>query len=301
MSIPMVNRRSLRKSAAPLTLTGRNCYKRAHLATASGSRAVLGSQRPRTPERMQMDSTLPSKSHTLRIRTTQEMPDPSGCRDGSRSGFWAASGAKVGLSSTAPDKPSLNFCFYLFVLFFITTCASASDLLHAGPIFDHFNLTLAPGERTEAFGPFFYSEQKESQHTWAIPPFLSHAQDPVTDLEEFDFLYPIFSYDRYGQQHRWQFFELLSFSGGPSPEESVRDRFTLFPLYFQQRSSDPNQNYTAVGPFYGRMRNHLFRDEIFFVMFPLFAETRKKDVVTDNYVYPFFHLRHGDGLSGWQF
>jgi hypothetical protein len=24
-------------------------------------------------------------------------------------------------------------------------------------------------------------------------------------------------------------------------------------------------------------------------------------VVTDNYVFPFFHLRHGDGLRGWQF
>ena len=24
-------------------------------------------------------------------------------------------------------------------------------------------------------------------------------------------------------------------------------------------------------------------------------------MVTDNYLYPFFHLRHGDGLHGWQF
>ena len=44
----------------------------------------------------------------------------------------------------------------------------------------------------------------------------------------------------------------------------------------------------------------LFRDEIFFVMFPIYSQTRKKDVVTDNYLYPFFHLRHGDGLHGWQ-
>jgi hypothetical protein len=36
-------------------------------------------------------------------------------------------------------------------------------------------------------------------------------------------------------------------------------------------------------------------------MFPIYSETRKKDVVTDNYLYPFFHLRHGDGLRGCQF
>jgi hypothetical protein len=35
-------------------------------------------------------------------------------------------------------------------------------------------------------------------------------------------------------------------------------------------------------------------------MFPLFGETRKRDVVTDNYLFPIVHVRHGDGLTGWQ-
>ena len=48
-------------------------------------------------------------------------------------------------------------------------------------------------------------------------------------------------------------------------------------------------------------RNRLFRDDIFFVLFPIYVETRKRDVVTDNYLFPIFHLRHGDGLRGWQF
>jgi len=75
----------------------------------------------------------------------------------------------------------------------------------------------------------------------------------------------------------------------------------LFPIYFQQRSPDPGLNYTAVVPFYGRLENRLFRDEIRFVLFPLYGQSRKKDVVTDNYLYPFFHVRHGDALQGWQF
>jgi hypothetical protein len=36
-------------------------------------------------------------------------------------------------------------------------------------------------------------------------------------------------------------------------------------------------------------------------MLPIYVQSRKRDVVTDNYLYPFFHLRHGEGLSGWQF
>jgi hypothetical protein len=36
-------------------------------------------------------------------------------------------------------------------------------------------------------------------------------------------------------------------------------------------------------------------------MFPIYSETRQRDVITDNYLFPFFDLRHGAGLRGWQF
>jgi hypothetical protein len=130
---------------------------------------------------------------------------------------------------------------------------------------------------------------------------LSYSQDKGSDSLEFDFLYPLLTYDRYGEQYRWQFWQLLSFAGGPTQKETDRDRFTLFPFYFQQRSSDPDQNYTAVVPFYGHLRNRLFRDEVFFVMLPFYVKSRKKDDVTENYFYPFYHIRHGPGLHGWQF
>jgi hypothetical protein len=129
----------------------------------------------------------------------------------------------------------------------------------------------------------------------------SHTSDPETDSEEIDFIYPLLTFDRYGEQFRWQFFQLLSFSGGPTQTENERKRFTIFPFYFQQRSSDPAENYTALFPIYGRVRNRFFRSEVFFIMFPFYGQTRKKDFVTDNYVYPFFHVRHGEKLSGWQF
>lgn len=169
-----------------------------------------------------------------------------------------------------------------------------------GPLWDHFSLTLEPGERTEAFGPLYYREQRESQRTVAFPPVLSLTRDPELELLEFDLAYPFLTYDRYGEQYRWQMFQILSFAGGPSQTETNRDRFTLFPFFFAQRSSDPSENYTGYGPFYGHLKHRLMRDEIDYVMFPLYSRTRKADVVTRNYLYPFFHLREGLGLQGWQ-
>jgi len=178
--------------------------------------------------------------------------------------------------------------------------AADSKGTHAGFFYDRFKLTLGDGDRVEAVGPFFYDQHEEEQHTWAFPPLFSHTYDAGTDSEEYDFLYPALTYDRFGQQYRWALGQLLNFSGGPSQVENKRDRFTLFPIYFQQRSTDTNENYTAVFPLYGHLKNRLFRDEISFVLFPIYGETRKKDVITDNYLYPFFHLRHGNELTGWQ-
>lgn len=190
---------------------------------------------------------------------------------------------------------------FLACLLSLTTRASGADEgPHAGFLFDEFNLTLDSGHRTEAFGPFFYSEERDTERTWALPPLFSHTEDPATESEEIDVLYPIITYDRFGDQYRWHICQLLSFAGGPTQTENERERFTLFPVYFRQRSSITNENYTAVLPFYGHLKNRLFREEIFFVMFPFYIQSRKADVVTDNYLYPFFHRRRGTALSGWQ-
>lgn len=176
----------------------------------------------------------------------------------------------------------------------------AGEVAGLGFVYDHFKLTLEDGYRTEAAGPFYYSEKKDSQVMWALPPFFSSHVDSGTDSEEEDILYPVISHLRYGQEHRWQITQLLSFSGGQEQDFTGKKRVTVFPFYFQQRAPDTNYNYTAVFPFYGHLKNRLFRDSIYFVMFPFYGETRKRDIVTDNYVFPFVHVRHGNGLRGWQ-
>ena len=169
-------------------------------------------------------------------------------------------------------------------------------------LYDQFPLTLDSGRRTEAVGPLFYDQQKDSEKTWAFPPFFSHTTDPTVEYREDDFLYPLLTYESYGQEYRWQFCELLELCRrAGAGRAATQSRFTIFPFYFQQRSPDTNENYTALIPFYGHLQHRLFRDKIFFVMFPLYGQSQKKDVVTDNYLYPFFHVRHGDGLHGWQF
>jgi hypothetical protein len=191
--------------------------------------------------------------------------------------------------------------FCLASLLGFQTVIFAEDSFHLGPLFNQSPLSLDIGQRTEIAGPVFYRQTKDTEKTWAFPPLFSHDVDPGVESREDDFLYPLLTYEYYGQEYRWQFFELLSFAGGQEPDGNGERRFTIFPIYFQQRSPDASNNYTALVPFYGHINGRLFRDKIFFVMFPIYGQSQKNDIVTDNYLYPFFHLRHGDRLRGWQF
>ena len=179
--------------------------------------------------------------------------------------------------------------------------AALTTNLEAGPLYHSFPLTLAPGQREEILGPLFSHQRKEGEEEWALHPLISFARDESVDFSEFHLLYPIFSVNRFGRESRVQFFQLFSFSQGQNQEDQSTRRFTIFPLYFQQRSDDPSKNYTAFLPFYGTLKNRLLRDEAHVVLWPIYVQSRKRDVVTDNYLYPIFHLRRGDGLAGWQF
>ncbi len=148
-------------------------------------------------------------------------------------------------------------------------------------------------------GPFYEHRDTESGQVTSIAPIYSSFSEHALDHHEWDLLYPLISYDQYGDERRLHVLQLFSLSGGTSNTNTTKST-TVFPFYFRQESEDPKKRYQALLPFYGTLKNRLFRDEIKVVAFPLYLQSRKKDVVTDNYLVPFFHRRHGNALQGWQ-
>ena len=239
--------------------------------------------------------------------------------------FWHPAGESVrAVSLLAGNGRGLRaflFCG-LMLAFGFNVCGS--DEVDAGFLFSRHQLTLEAGERTEALGPLCYQQETESEKTLAFPPIFSHVVRPDTDSEEYDFFYPLLSFDRYGREYRWHLGQLLNFTGGENQGDVERHQFNIFPIYMQQRSTDTNLNYTALFPIYGHLKNRVFRSESEFALWPLYVKTvrrpsassvpldpganlrrqfldaRRGDVTTYNYVYPFFHLRYGDGMKGWQ-
>jgi hypothetical protein len=174
--------------------------------------------------------------------------------------------------------------------------------LEWGPLAHEFGMTLQSGRRLEAVGPLFYSEASDGgTATVALPPWISYSVEEEVEAEELDFLYPALTYNRFGKESRLQLFQVLSFGTGQNQEGAEQRSFTVFPFYFQRSSADAKERYTALFPFHGTIKRRLFRDRIRFTLWPLYVQTVKKEVVTDNFVAPFFHRRSGPELTGWQF
>lgn len=173
--------------------------------------------------------------------------------------------------------------------------------LNLGPIYDRFPLTLREGERTEVLGPLFSWEKSGTASLFTISPLFSLYRDSSVEQTEAELGYPILSLDKFGKEYRFQILQVIAFAGGEKLQGGDTKRTTIFPIYFRQQGPNPDDNYVAVVPFYGRMKNRIFRDRIFFVMLPAYLQTEKRGMVTDNYLFPFFHRRHGAGVTGWQF
>ena len=141
-----------------------------------------------------------------------------------------------------------------------------------------FALTLTSGERTEVLGPLYQrTDGEDTEQTWAFPPLFSRRSDPRDGFHGVRSPLPAAHLRPVWIGYRCQFFQIFSFAGGTTTEcQAKRAVHACFPFTSQQRSSDPALNYTALFPFYGHLENRFFRDEISFVMFPLYLRSRKR-------------------------
>ena len=115
-----------------------------------------------------------------------------------------------------------------------------------------------------------------------MPPLFCYTRTPGVDWTGSEVLYPLFTWRRFGTEYRIQLMQLLSFSGGKAQAGPDTRLFTLFPLYFQRRSDDPNLNYTALVPLAAICKTGSFTTTSILSCFRFHAETRKQEVVTDN-------------------
>ena len=199
----------------------------------------------------------------------------------------------------------LSKIFYasLFILIFIGEYpCSGEEGFSLGPLFDSDQDKTQKTQQVDALGPFITSKKSDTRFEYGFHPLFYLVEDTEKDSTEFDFLYPLATYDRRVNDRRFQFiFYLLFYETVQTRSGFIENEFHLFPFIFAKNAEDKNNSYFALFPVYGNLKNKFSRDEINFFLFPLFLRTTKNEATNYSFLWPFFGYYTGGGQKGFRF
>jgi len=164
---------------------------------------------------------------------------------------------------------------------------------------------------SEHFGPFMFRHADKDparDHTGTtsgVRPFYVQTQDATGLTTEATMLYPIFVYRGYSDTYRWSFFNLINVAGPSSAATTATTgqakAFDLWPFWFSRETGSPDTSYHALFPIAGTVKGHFNRDEISWVLWPLYLHTERNGLVTTSTPWPFIQTMKGTerGFALW--
>jgi hypothetical protein len=165
----------------------------------------------------------------------------------------------------------------------------------------------APGraDATWRITPFFEAgETAGGGSLFAVRPLFARETGIGGEPEraETDVLWPVGSFRRLHQARRWRFFPAFGEDADVADPLS-RWNFWLLPFYFQGRTHE-GEDYCALFPIYGEVRDILTLDYARFELFPLHAAFERNGVDGETWLWPIYRRRKGaqvDHLSLFPF
>lgn len=164
--------------------------------------------------------------------------------------------------------------------------AAAVPSFDLGFLAAHQAETITGGKRTTAVGPFYESvEMPDGTSMWALRPFYVKAHSPHEQMTHKYSVWPLAGWSHYQNETKWRVLVAYGRKRHPGAPDSPYFRFNIFPFYFQMRDDDGSLS-VAVFPLGGTVRDFILWDRITFVLFPVWAEWKTHDVVSENVLWP---------------
>ncbi len=148
-------------------------------------------------------------------------------------------------------------------------------------------------ERFKVLGPFFErTSGDDDMELLATRPLYSTVEDPARDRSLDDFVWPVGTSRTVHDENQWRFLIFFGFNHTTN-DPGDRYRTWLFPFYFQGRDAS-GDTYRALFPLGGTIKDFVGRDEVSFVLFPLYSTSALKDISTVNVLWPFISKTTSD-------
>jgi len=146
----------------------------------------------------------------------------------------------------------------------------------------------------ESFFPFYDNLTTTNGSFFAVRPFYSRTV--VEEGQIRDYFWPLYSRKEFKEEKTSRALAFWWTHQFDAQDESPRDRNWLLPFYFQGRDVN-GQSYFALFPLGGTINEFLGRDEIAFVLFPIFGKSRINDVKTTSVLWPIYSHTRGTGIA----
>ncbi|WP_456434472.1 hypothetical protein [Thermosulfuriphilus sp.] len=188
----------------------------------------------------------------------------------------------------------------LWILVFVALYPSAlwgqpKKRINFSPLFFYQKNEETGAEETEILGPIWYSFKTKTVSGWALRPLVSFWKNP--EKIEWHFIYPICRYWRTEERHRFIFIPLFATDfDAKDKEESAPKHRSFFPVFWGRDVQ--GRGYWGIFPLYGRMYSRAGKDEILFVLWPLYTRSVDEGNVTTTWLWPFFGKTDGPTETG---
>jgi len=201
-----------------------------------------------------------------------------------------------------------RFCIVMLLVLCAAGVARAAEgepAATAGTIFTFWPLvdyrdSPADGFRSlSILGPLFKWQQRGEDRELALRPFFFRTEDAHRQTVDTTYLYPLAATHESPEMSRADFLNIFSTATFRKGEGEEEEPGTQFLPFYSSGISKKYGPYTAVAPFYGTLYERFWRDEIHFVLFPLYSRTVKKGTTTRHFLYPFVSITEGERESGF--
>ena len=199
----------------------------------------------------------------------------------------------------------MNYCiaFIIFAFFLISTGyerrATGGDFdpeVNLWPFIYYDKDETAGSKELDIFYPFFTWQWSPKSDEIFFRPFYNRKELPKEGFVRSEFLWPLGFSTQKGQRRYAQFFPFYFFTKDTAGERAEHNR-TVFPFFFS-KGAEKQKKDLAIFPFYGTFHNRFGKDNISFILWPLYTRVTEGGRETFNFLWPIFaYTRVSDGFG----
>ncbi len=189
------------------------------------------------------------------------------------------------------------------VIFLLGVWLSGCATLNPGPRRENFAPLFVysedekrEGKALDALGPFFTYRQDSEEKEVAFRPFFYSTREP--GRYRLDYLYPFGGYER-TEKRVHSYFHFVYSTDQDLTAAPTRKKQKSFLLAFWGETEE-GESYGGFFPIYGTLKKRFGRDEMSFLLWPLYSDSREGESKTYTVLWPIFSYYGGVGREGFK-